>query len=384
MAGKRDYYEVLGVSKDATDDQIKKAYRKTAIKYHPDRNPDNKEAEEKFKEAAEAYGVLSDPDKRAKYDRFGHNGPEMGGGFGDFYGGGMSMDDIFAQFGNIFGGHFGGFGGFGGSASSTRRSRGGDIRVTVSLSLKEIAQGVDKKIKVKKRNTCSVCRGTGAESASDVHSCTTCGGSGVVFHTQQSFLGTIQTQQVCPSCKGTGETIDKKCKHCHGEGTEMGEEVVAFSIPAGVQQGMALTVSGKGNAAPRGGEPGDLIVVIKELPDDNFIRNGDDIIYNLLISYPEAVVGGKVEMPTIDGKVKVTIEPGTQPGKILRLRNKGLPSLRSGIKGDLLVHISIHVPTQMDDKAKEVIDRMAAISFFSPTQSDREAYIKEQKVKYEF
>lgn len=383
MSSKRDYYEVLGVDKNASEDEIKKAYRKTAIKYHPDRNPGDKEAEEKFKEAAEAYDVLSNPEKRSSYDRFGHDGPQMGGGFGGFSGG-MSMEDIFSQFGDIFGGHFGSFGGFGGGSAQPRQRRGGDLRVTVKLTLKEIAEGVEKKIKVNKQNPCSKCNGTGAQDPSSVKTCPTCNGQGYVVHQQQSFLGTIQTQQVCPKCQGTGEIIEKKCSACHGEGTQKGEDIVSFKIPAGVQDGMALTVRGRGNAAPRGGVPGDLIVVVREIPDENFIRNHDDIIYNLLIPFSTAVKGGKVEMPTIDGRVKVTIEPGTQPGKILRLRNKGLPSLRSGIRGDLLAHINIFVPTGLNAEEMALIDKMETSKKFNPTERDQAEYIRTERVKYEY
>ena len=341
---KRDYYEVLGVDKNASADEIKKAYRKKAIQYHPDKNPGNKEAEEKFKEAAEAYDVLSNPDKRARYDQFGHAGmggaAGNGGPFGGFSGG-MSMDDIFSMFGDIFGGHsggFGGFGGFGGGASSQQRHyRGSDLRVKVKLNLKEIATGVEKKFKLKKYVPCSHCHGTGAEGDGGTETCPTCKGSGTVIRNQQTILGTMQTRTTCPTCGGEGKIIKNKCKECAGEGIVYGEEVVSVKIPKGVADGMQLSMSGKGNAGKHNGIPGDLLILVEEEPNKELIRDENDLIYNLLLSFPTAALGGAVEIPTIDGKVKVKIEPGTQPGKVLRLRNKGLPSINGYGTGDLLV-----------------------------------------------
>lgn len=371
MAEKRDYYEVLGVSKNATDDELKKAYRKKAIQYHPDKNPGDKEAEEHFKEVAEAYDVLSDPQKRSRYDQFGHAGlgGAAGGGFG---GGGMSMEDIFSRFGDLFGG-FGGFGGFSdmGGGSRRRVRRGSDLRVRVKLSLADISKGVEKKVKVKKQVVCSKCRGDGTEDANGKTTCQTCHGSGVVTRVSNTFLGAMQTQSTCPTCHGEGEIITKPCSKCKGEGVEIGEEVISFHIPAGVAEGMQMSVNGKGNAAPRGGVNGDLIVVIAEEPDPNLIRNGNDLIYNLLISVPLAIKGGSVEVPTIDGRAKIRIEAGTQPGKMLRLRNKGLPSVNGYGTGDQLVNVNVYIPESIDAKDEQAIAAMETSDSFKPTDAAR-------------
>ena len=314
---KRDYYEVLEVAKTATVEEIKKAYRKKAIQYHPDKNPGDKEAEEKFKEAAEAYEVLSDPDKRSRYDQFGHQG--VNGGFGGgFGGGGMSMEDIFSHFGDIFGGSFGGFGGFssGGSRSRRRTNRGSDLRVKVKLTLKEIATGVEKKIKVKKYVSCKACNGTGAEKGTSYTTCSTCNGSGVVTRVQQTILGAMQSTTTCPTCGGEGRIITKKCPECNGEGVRLEEEVITLNIPAGVADGMQLSMSGKGNAARHGGVNGDLLILIEEEPHPELLRDENDLIYNLLLNFSTAALGGTVEVPTIDGKAKVKIDAGTQPGKV--------------------------------------------------------------------
>lgn len=371
MAEKRDYYEVLGVSKNATDDELKKAYRKKAIQYHPDKNPGDKEAEEHFKEVAEAYDVLSDPEKRSRYDQFGHAGlgGAAGGGFG---GGGMSMEDIFSRFGDLFGG-FGGFGGFSdmGGGSRRRVRRGSDLRVRVKLSLADISKGVEKKVKVKKQVVCSKCRGDGTEDANGKTTCQTCHGTGVVTRVSNTFLGAMQTQSTCPTCHGEGEIITKPCSKCKGEGVEIGEEVISFHIPAGVAEGMQMSVNGKGNAAPRGGVNGDLIVVIAEEPDPNLIRNGNDLIYNLLISVPLAIKGGSVEVPTIDGRAKIRIEAGTQPGKMLRLRNKGLPSVNGYGTGDQLVNVNVYIPESIDTKDEQAIAAMENSDSFKPTDAAR-------------
>ncbi len=371
MAEKRDYYEVLGVSKNATDDELKKAYRKKAIQYHPDKNPGDKEAEEHFKEVAEAYDVLSDPQKRSRYDQFGHAGlgGAAGGGFG---GGGMSMEDIFSRFGDLFGG-FGGFGGFSDMGGSSRRRvrRGSDLRVRVKLSLADISKGVEKKVKVKKQVVCSKCRGDGTEEANGKTTCQTCHGTGVVTRVSNTFLGAMQTQSTCPTCHGEGEIITKPCSKCKGEGVEIGEEVISFHIPAGVAEGMQMSVNGKGNAAPRGGVNGDLIVVIAEEPDPNLIRNGNDLIYNLLISVPLAIKGGSVEVPTIDGRAKIRIEAGTQPGKMLRLRNKGLPSVNGYGTGDQLVNVNVYIPESIDAKDEQAIAAMENSDSFKPTDAAR-------------
>ena len=386
---KRDYYEVLGVEKTASEAEIKKAYRKMAIQYHPDKNPGDKEAEEKFKEAAEAYSVLSDKDKRARYDQFGHAG--MGGAAGGGYSGqGMSMDDIFSMFGDIFGGGggFGGFGGFsgfggGGGRPQQRKFRGSDLRVKVKLNLKDIATGVEKKFKLKKYVTCEHCHGSGAEGNSGTETCPNCHGTGSVTRTQQSIFGMMQTQSVCPNCNGEGKIIKDKCKHCSGEGITYGEEVVEVKIPAGVGEGMQLTVNGKGNAGKHNGIAGDLLVVIEEESHPDLIRDENDLIYNLLLSVPTATLGGTVEIPTIDSKVKVKIEPGTQPGKVLRLRGKGLPSVNShgysNGTGDLLVNISVYIPEHLNKEEKQAMEKMQDSDNFMPNMSIKEKIFKKFK-----
>jgi molecular chaperone DnaJ len=368
---KRDYYEVLEVSKTASVEEIKKAYRKKAIQYHPDKNPDNKEAEEKFKEAAEAYEVLSNEEKRRRYDQFGHagvGGAASSGGFG----GGMSMDDIFSQFGDVFGGHFGGgFGGFGsfsGGGYSKHVNRGSDLRVKVKLTLKEIATGVEKKIKVKKYISCFHCSGTGAEGSNAYSTCSTCRGSGHVTRITNTILGQMQTTSVCQSCGGEGKIITKKCHHCNGEGIIKDDDVITMNIPAGVAEGMQLSLNGRGNAARRGGINGDLLIVIEEEPHPELIRDQSDIIYNLLLSFPMAATGGQIEVPTLDGKAKVKIEPGTQPGKILRLRNKGLPSINRYGTGDLLVNISVYVPESLSSEQKTTLEAMDNSPNFQPSK----------------
>lgn len=360
---KRDYYEVLGVDKNASEDEIKKAYRKIAIKYHPDRNPDNKEAEEKFKEAAEAYDVLHDPQKRQQYDQFGFDGPAgMGGGFGGFGGGGFSMDDIFSMFGDVFGGHsgFGGFGGFGGGGGRAQH-RGSDLRLKVRLSLQEVATGVTKKFKVRKDITCNHCHGSGAENGSQAETCPKCHGSGVVVKTVRTMIGMMQTQTECPECHGEGTVIKNKCHQCGGTGIVKDEEVVEIKIPAGVADGMVVNVPGKGNAGMHNGVNGNIQVFIEEEPNDTFVRDGQDVIFNLLLDFPTAALGGDVEVPTIDGsKVKIKIEPGTQPGKTLRLRGKGLPAVPgygSG-SGDLVVNISVYVPKELNRHEKEILEQL--------------------------
>ena len=361
---KRDYYEVLGVDKTASEDEIKKAYRKIAIKYHPDRNPGNKEAEEKFKEAAEAYDVLHDPQKRQQYDQFGFAGQGGAGGFGGFGGASMNMDDIFSMFGDIFGGHAGGFGGFGGFGGGQRRPqqhRGSDLRLKVKLTLQEISTRVTKKFKVRKDVVCQHCHGSGSADGGASETCPTCHGSGVISHTTQSIFGMMQTQGVCPTCNGEGKIIKNKCHECSGTGVVKGEEVVEINIPAGVIEGMVVNVPGKGNAGRRNGIPGDIQVFIEEEPNDTFVRDGNDLIYNLLLDFPTAALGGDVEIPTIEGtRLRVKIEPGTQPGKTLRLRSKGLPAVQgygSG-KGDMVVNISIYVPKTLSRDEKKSLEKM--------------------------
>lgn len=367
---KRDYYEVLEVSKSASADEIKKAYRKKAIQFHPDKNPGNKEAEENFKEAAEAYEVLSDPQKKQRYDQFGHAG--MGGAASGGFGGGgnMSMEDIFAHFGDIFGGHFGGFGGFGGSQRSSQRvRRGSDLRVRVKLNLNEIAGGAEKKIKVNKLVSCQYCNGSGAATGSETTTCTTCHGSGRVTRVQQTILGQMQTASECPTCDGEGKIIKEKCSHCRGEGVLKQEEVITINIPAGVMEGMQLSVGGKGNAARRGGVNGDLLVVVEEEDHGELIRDDNDLIYNLLLSVPVATLGGSVEVPTVEGKVKVNIPAGTQPGKVLRLRGKGLPSVNSYGKGDLLVNIGVYIPQSVTKEEKQALEKLSKSENFKPNAS---------------
>jgi len=360
MAQKRDYYEVLGVDKKASADEIKKAYKKLAIKYHPDRNPGDKEAEEKFKEAAEAYDVLHDEQKRQQYDQFGFNGPMGSGGFGGFGGGGMNMDDIFSMFGDIFGGRGGFGGGFGGGQRRPQKQRGSDLRLKVRLSLSEISKGVNKKFKVRKDVPCASCHGSGAEAGSGSETCPTCHGSGVITHTTQSIFGMMQTQGVCPTCNGSGNVIKNKCKNCHGSGIVKGEEVVEINIPAGVAEGMVVNVPGKGNAAPNNGINGDIQVFVEEEDNDTFVRDGNNLIYNLLLDFPTAALGGDVEIPTIQGtRLRVKIEPGTQPGKTLRLRGKGLPAVQGYGRGygDLVVNISVYVPKTLSKDEHSAMEK---------------------------
>lgn len=376
---KRDYYEVLGVAKTATADEIKKAYRKKAIQYHPDKNPGDKEAEEKFKEAAEAYEVLSDPQKRQQYDRFGHAGMSGAGGFS---GGGMSMEDIFSQFGDIFGGSgFGSFfGGFAGNRGSQQRVlRGTDLRVKVKLTLEEILTGVEKKIKVKKLVPCSVCKGTGSQDG-NVETCPTCHGTGRITKSQRTILGMMQTQEACPECHGEGKIIKNKCPHCNGEGVERADDIISINIPAGVMDGMQLTISGKGNAAPHNGVNGDLYVLIEEVPHSDFIRDGSNLIYNMLLSVPTATLGAQVEVPTLTGKVKVKIDPGTQPGKVLRLRGKGLPEIdqygRSYGTGDLLINIGVYIPEHLSKDEKQMMEKLADSDNVRPGAADTKNFFK--------
>ena len=371
MAEKRDYYEVLGVEKNANADEIKKAYRKAAIKYHPDKNPGDKEAEEKFKEAAEAYDVLSNEEKRARYDRFGHAGMSGAGGAGGFGGGfgggGFSMEDIFSQFGDIFGGHFGG--GFGGGRGSRSVNRGSDIRVRIKLSLAEIANGATKKIKVNKDIVCDKCGGSGAKDSSSHTTCSTCNGSGYVMTVQNTFFGRMQSQSVCPTCGGEGKIITAKCSKCGGEGCVRDSEVIEINVPAGVGEGMALTVSGKGNAARRGGINGDLIVVIEEEHNPELVRDGNNLIHNLNITIVTAILGGEVEVPTIDGKAKIKIAPGTHSGKVLRLRGKGIPDVNGYGRGDIMVVVDITIPTSLTSEEKELVKKLADKPHFKEAES---------------
>ncbi len=385
MAEKRDYYEVLGVEKNASAEEIKKAYRKKAIQYHPDKNPGNKEAEEKFKEAAEAYDVLSNPDKRARYDRFGHQG--MGGAGGGAYGGGMSMEDIFSQFGDIFGGGiFGDI--FGGGSSYGRQrehvNRGSDLRVKVKLTLNEIATGVEKKIKLTKYVSCQHCKGTGAKNGTAYTTCNTCKGSGRVAQVQQSFFGTRQYITTCPDCGGEGKRITDKCPHCNGEGITRAEEVISINIPAGVAEGMQLSLQGKGNAARHGGVNGDLLVQILEEEHPDFKRNGDNIIYNLLLDYPTAALGGTIEIPTLDGRAKIKVEPGTQPGKQYGLRGKGLPSVNRYGVGSLIVNVSVYIPEKLSREDKQKLEALRESPNITPTPDAKRRAFEQMKHMAEF
>ena len=381
MAQKRDYYEVLGLTKTASEDDIKKAYRKIAIKYHPDRNPGDKEAEEKFKEAAEAYNVLHDPQKRQQYDQFGFAGPMGGAGGFDGFGAQMNMDDIFSMFGDIFGGH--GFGGFGGArAGRPQQHRGSDLRLKVRLTLQEINTGVTKKFKVRKDITCSHCHGTGAEDGSGRETCPTCHGSGVITHTTQSIFGMMQTQGVCPTCHGEGQVIKNKCHQCGGTGVTKGEEVVEINIPAGVAEGMVVNVPGKGNTGHHGGPAGDIQVYIEEENNDTFVRDGNDLIYNLLLDFPTAALGGEVDIPTIDGRtLKVKIDSGTQPGKTMRLRGKGLPAVRGygNGNGDLVVNISVYVPKTLSHDEKKAIEAFEDSDNFKGDKQTKESIFQRFK-----
>lgn len=380
MATKRDYYEVLGVEKNANADEIKKAYRQAAIKFHPDKNPGDKQAEEKFKEAAEAYDVLSNPDKRARYDQFGHAGMEQGaGGFGGgaYSEGGFSMDDIFRQFGDIFGGHFGGrFGGFSNFSSSygggsQRVNRGSDLRVKVKLTLKEIAEGTTKKLKITKLIPCDQCGGSGARDANSYSTCPNCNGQGVVTEVVNSFFGRAQTQSVCPTCKGEGKVITNPCSKCRGEGTMRGEEIVEIRIPAGVGEGMQLSVSGKGNAARHGGVNGDLLVVIDEEKNPDLIRDGNDLLHNKRISVTTAILGGEIEVPTVDSKARIKIAPGTSAGKVLRLKGKGLPDVNGYGRGDILVVVDIAIPQRVNSEERKLLEQLSTMPDFEKTDTPR-------------
>ncbi len=364
---KRDYYETLGVSKGASAEEIKKAYRKVAMQYHPDRNPGDKAAEEKFKEAAEAYEVLSDAEKKAQYDRYGHAGLNGRGGAGGFSGG-MNMDDIFSQFGDIFGDDvFGSF--FGGQRTRSHRTqgvRGSNLRVKLKLNFEEIAKGVRKNIKVKKYVQCNTCHGSGAKDKGSVQTCRTCNGSGQVRKVQNTFLGQMQTVTTCPNCNGEGTTITAKCGTCRGEGRVFGEETVSIEIPAGVQEGMQLNVTGRGNAGERGGPTGDLIVLIEEEPHKELQRDGLNVAYDLYISFPDAVSGVQVEVPTIDGRAKIKIPAGTQSGKIFRLKGKGFPAVNSYEKGDQLIHVNVWTPQHVSAEERAALEKMSQSPNFKP------------------
>ncbi len=365
---KRDYYEILGVNKTALADEIKKAYRKVAMQFHPDRNPGDKSAEDKFKEAAEAYEVLSDADKKAQYDRYGHAGVSSNGR--GFSGGGMNMEDIFSQFGDVFGEDlFGSFFGGGGGRGRTSRAkgvRGSNLRVKIKLTYEEIAKGVTKNIKVKKHVGCTTCSGSGAKDKGSVQTCGTCGGSGQVRRVTNTFIGQMQTVTTCPTCNGEGTTITAKCAACKGEGRVYGEDSISIEIPPGVQEGMQLNLSGKGNAGERGGAPGDLIILIEEEPHKELQRDGMNVAYDLHISFTDAVFGTQLEVPTIDGRAKIKIPAGTQSGKIFRLKGKGFPAVNSYQKGDQLIHVNVWTPQNLSAEEKTMLEKMNHSSNFKP------------------
>ncbi len=382
MANKRDYYEVLGVGKSATADEIKKAYRKVAMQYHPDRNPGDKAAEEKFKEAAEAYEILSDAEKKAQYDRYGHAGVS-GNGRGGYSGGGMNMEDIFSQFGDIFGDDlFGNFFGGGqqrrGGGQRSRGVRGSNLRIKLKLTYEEIAKGVTKNIKVKKYVPCNTCSGSGAKDKGSVQTCGTCGGSGQVRRVQNTFLGQMQTVTTCPTCNGEGSTVTAKCGSCKGEGRVYAEETVGIEVPAGVQEGMQLSINGKGNAGERGGMAGDLIILIEEEPHKELQREGLNVAFELHLSFTDAVFGTQVEVPTIDGRAKIKIPPGTQSGKIFRLKGKGFPAVNSYEKGDQLIHVNIWTPQQVSAEEKAMLEKLSHSPNFKPhpDKSDKSFFDK--------
>ncbi|MDE6206782.1 MAG: molecular chaperone DnaJ [Muribaculaceae bacterium] len=380
MDQKRDYYEVLGVSKNATADELKKAYRKLAVKYHPDKNPGDKEAEEKFKELAEAYDVLSDEKKRQMYDQYGHSmGPQgfPGGGAGGFSAEGFDINDFFSRHGDLndfFSSFFsGGFGGATGGRSRSRgprQRRGGDVRVHVKLSLEDIAKGVTKTLKVPTFMPCEHCHGTGAKDGVAKATCPTCHGSGRVRQAQHTPLGTIQSEAICPQCDGTGEIITEPCTYCHGQGVERRDQQVSFSIPAGVSEGQQFVLEGKGNYPKGGGIPGDLLVVIQEIKHPELIRDGADVIYNLMLDIPTAALGGSVEVPTISGRARINIPAGTQPGKVLRLRGKGLPDLDNGRTGDELINIMVYMPEKLTDAQKAAFESLKGQPNITPSAEE--------------
>lgn len=369
---KRDYYEILGVSKSATADEIKKAYRKVAMQHHPDRNEGDKAAEEKFKEAAEAYEVLSNEDKRARYDRFGHQGVGGAGGFGGGGGAGMNMDDIFSNFGDVFGDFFGGGSTRSRGGAREQGVRGSNLRIKVKLTLEEIAKGVQKKVKVNKFVSCVSCAGSGAKDSSSFSNCNTCQGHGYVRRVQNTILGQMQTTATCPTCNGEGRIIANKCGTCAGEGRQYAEETITLDIPAGVTQGIQLSLSNKGNAGQRGGRSGDLLVEIEEVPHATLKREGSNIVYDLYINFVDAVIGSQIEVPTIDGKAKIKIPPGTQSGKIFRLKGKGLPVLNSYEIGDQLIDVNVWTPKNLSSEEKAMLDKLRHSPNFQPNPDKNE------------
>ncbi|SMB89653.1 chaperone protein DnaJ [Hymenobacter roseosalivarius DSM 11622] len=375
MAQKRDYYEVLDVAKTALPEEIKKAYRKVAIKFHPDKNPDDPTAEDKFKEAAEAYEVLSDEQKRARYDRFGHQA-------GGSNGGGPNMEDIFSQFGDIFGG--GGFEGFfGGQNRGGRRVRkGSNLRIKLKLDLEEVANGIEKKIKVKRYVACNTCSGTGAKNGTDVKDCGTCHGQGQVKRVVNTMLGQMVSSSTCPTCNGEGKVVTSKCDVCHGDGRQLQEEIIPINIPAGVAEGMQLSMNGKGNYPERGGVPGDLLIQIEEEPHEFLKRDGNNIMFDQYITFVDAALGASIEVPTIEGKVKIKVDPGTQPGKILRLRGKGIKDLNGYGRGDQLIHINVWTPKVVNSQERELLEKLRDSQNFTPNPGKNEKGFFEKVKEY--
>ena len=367
MANKRDYYEILGVDKSAAPDDIKKAYRKMAIKYHPDKNPDDPTAEDKFKEAAEAYDVLSDDQKKARYDQYGHAG--MAGAAGGYGAGGPSMDDIFSQFGDIFGDQspFGSFfGGGGGGGQRQRVRRGSDLRIKLKLDLQEIANGVEKKIKVKRHVSCQTCGGNGSKNGTSVQTCQTCQGSGQTRKVVNTMLGQMVSTATCTTCNGEGKMVTDRCDVCHGEGRVLQEDVIPIKIPAGVAEGIQLSVGGRGNVPPRGGVAGDLLIVVEEEEDEDLKRDGTNVVFDLYVNFVDAVLGTSVEVPTIDGRAKITLEPGTQSGKILRLKGKGIKELNGYGRGDQLIHVNVWTPKAVSSDERTILEKLRSSPNFQP------------------
>lgn len=373
MAQKRDYYEVLGVAKGAAEDEIKKAYRKLAIKYHPDKNPDDPSAEDKFKEAAEAYGVLSDAQKRQQYDRFGHAAM---GGAGAGAAGGFTMDDIFSQFGDVFGegSPFGDIFGQarGGGGGGRRVRRGSDLRIKLKLTLQEIAEGADKKIKVKRYVTCNTCSGNGSKNGTSLKTCHTCNGTGQIRKVVNTMLGQMVSSSTCPTCNGEGKIVSDRCDVCAGEGRLLEDDVISLKVPGGVSDGMQLSMSGKGNVPPRGGVAGDLLILVEEEEDENLKRDGNNLVFDLHVSFIEAALGTQVEVPTIDGKAKISIDAGTQAGKILRLKGKGIKELNGYGRGDQLVHINIWTPKQLSTEERATLEKLRNAPNFQPKPNKNE------------
>ncbi|MDB5243076.1 MAG: molecular chaperone DnaJ [Spirosoma sp.] len=376
MATKRDYYEILGVDKNVSPEDLKKAYRKMAIKYHPDKNPEDPTAEEKFKEAAEAYDVLNDPNKKARYDQFGHAGLGGAAGGGGYGPGGPSMEDIFSQFGDVFGDDspFGSFfrGAQGGNGQRQRVRRGSDLRIKLKLNLQEIANGIEKKIKVKRHVACNTCGGNGSKNGTAVQTCSTCNGSGQTRKVVNTMLGQMVSTSTCPTCNGEGKTVTDRCEVCFGEGRVLQEDVIPIKIPAGVSEGIQLSVGSKGNVPPRGGVAGDLLIVVEEEEDDDLKRDGSNVVFDLYVNFVDAAIGTSVEVPTIDGKARITLEPGTQSGKMLRLKGKGIKELNGYGRGDQIVHVNVWTPKMLSSEERSMLEKLRNSPNFQPKPNKNE------------